>query len=72
MYQHKTVPPKPTQQEVQKLITYLAAVADTARDDANQAISGSASSKVISHHTQRHDTALRHLATAKAMAARMH
>lgn len=55
-----------------KLITYLAAVTDTARDDVNQTISGSATPAVISHHTQRHATALQHRDTVKAMAAPIH
>ena len=70
MYERKELPPRPTENEVRGLLHFLAAVADTARADAVDAVTAG-DAAAAKRHAARYETVKGYLGTAQAMRARM-
>ena len=64
------LPPRPTEDEVRGLLHFLAAVADSAKADAVDAVTAG-DAAAAKCHAARYETVKGYLGTARAMKARM-
>lgn len=70
MYERKELPPRPTEDEVRGLLHFLAAIADSAKADAVDAVTAG-DTAAAKRNAARCETVEGYLATARAMRARM-